>query len=272
MIGLKNIQDVVSTSEFEILKSLEDALHQEEVELHDLQRYLLDTLSVVNQVLEVEEPIADVLPESAPVCALEEAADTTLPTPAIEDRIRERAAAIYVERGCEEGRAEEHWRQAESEVLGIIAPAPPVEAAPEETLEDRIRRRATEIYQASGCQEGRAEEHWRQAEAEITAAMLEERIRQRAAEIYRERGCEEGHADEHWLQAEIEIIGRPRVERRLTIVRSGAERRMASLDSPHGQERRSGQDRRRADRRVTVAVAMAAAAGAGATGAALGQA
>ena len=35
--------------------------------------------------------------------------------------------------------------------------------------ESRIRERAYEIWERRGQPEGRAEEHWRQAEAEITA-------------------------------------------------------------------------------------------------------
>jgi len=36
---------------------------------------------------------------------------------------------------------------------------------------------------------------------------LEEQIRRRAYEIYEARGREDGHDREHWLQAEGEILG-----------------------------------------------------------------
>ena len=36
---------------------------------------------------------------------------------------------------------------------------------------------------------------------------LEERIRLRALEIWREQGCPEGRAREHWEQAERELTG-----------------------------------------------------------------
>jgi hypothetical protein len=39
------------------------------------------------------------------------------------------------------------------------------------------------------------------------AADLEQRIRQRAYEIYEARGRQEGRADEDWLLAEEEITG-----------------------------------------------------------------
>jgi len=34
-------------------------------------------------------------------------------------------------------------------------------------LEELVRRRAYEIYESTGRQDGRAEEHWLQAEAEV---------------------------------------------------------------------------------------------------------
>ena len=37
---------------------------------------------------------------------------------------------------------------------------------------------------------------------------IEERIRRRAYELYEERGREEGHALDDWLQAEAEITGK----------------------------------------------------------------
>jgi hypothetical protein len=38
-------------------------------------------------------------------------------------------------------------------------------------------------------------------------AQLEEQIRLRAYELYEARGCEDGHDREDWLQAEGEILG-----------------------------------------------------------------
>ena len=38
---------------------------------------------------------------------------------------------------------------------------------PMEDLSEKVRRRAYEIYLQSGCPDGRAHEHWLQAEAEI---------------------------------------------------------------------------------------------------------
>lgn len=35
-----------------------------------------------------------------------------------------------------------------------------------------------------------------------------EDIERRAYEIYEERGCEDGHADEHWFEAERELNSR----------------------------------------------------------------
>jgi hypothetical protein len=38
----------------------------------------------------------------------------------------------------------------------------------------------------------------------------EERIRRRAHQIYEEHGREEGHALNHWLQAKVEVMNRDR--------------------------------------------------------------
>ena len=40
----------------------------------------------------------------------------------------------------------------------------------EQTLELRIRQRAYEIWHATGCTEGRADEHWLAAEREVLAS------------------------------------------------------------------------------------------------------
>ena len=41
----------------------------------------------------------------------------------------------------------------------------------------------------------------------VTDESLEEQIRRRAYELYDECGCEDGHDVEHWLRAEVEIMG-----------------------------------------------------------------
>ena len=321
MIGMKNIQEVVSAEELDILNVLEDSLQQEELELRQLQSRLMDALQLVDRLLEAgytdleaagaeaELAIAGVattttVPESVPVITITEEVPTEVPAAKsdaeiLQERIRQRAAEIYIERGCEEGHTEEHWLQAEAEIMGtmpVAAPAEEIQAeAPTaitetETQEERIRRRAAEIYIERGCEEGHTEEHWLQAEAEVMGTMplaapaeevkvevavaetetLEDRIRRRATEIYVERGCEEGHTEEHWLQAEAEILGQPvhetstqdrrHGERRKSGVRS-ANRRVACIGSPNGEERRSGEDRRRSERRMGERRAAAAAAG-----------
>ena len=40
----------------------------------------------------------------------------------------------------------------------------------EQSLEHRIRQRAYEIWHASGCSEGKADEHWLAAEREVLAS------------------------------------------------------------------------------------------------------
>jgi Protein of unknown function (DUF2934) len=39
----------------------------------------------------------------------------------------------------------------------------------------------------------------------MTRTPSREEIERKAYEIYEERGCEDGHADEHWLAAEQEL-------------------------------------------------------------------
>jgi len=43
---------------------------------------------------------------------------------AAEERIRERAHAIWIEEGCPEGRDQEHWLRAEQEMAAVPAKAP----------------------------------------------------------------------------------------------------------------------------------------------------
>jgi hypothetical protein len=42
------------------------------------------------------------------------------------------------------------------------------------------------------------------------AESLEEKIRLRAYELYERRGRQEGHAHEHWVEAEAQIAGKKR--------------------------------------------------------------
>ena len=48
-----------------------------------------------------------------------------------------------------------------------LAPAPPVEVI--ENMEDEVRQRAYELWEESGREDGRAQDHWLQAEAEVLA-------------------------------------------------------------------------------------------------------
>ncbi|MBL8351826.1 MAG: DUF2934 domain-containing protein [Burkholderiaceae bacterium] len=60
-------------------------------------------------------------------------------------------------------------------VAGALLAAPPEPALPEAPAarEALIRRRAYEIYERSGCIEGRDIDHWLAAEAEIDGRVLE---------------------------------------------------------------------------------------------------
>lgn len=44
---------------------------------------------------------------------------------------------------------------------------PPAPAGADGSVEERIRQRAYELYEQEGCQEGRDQEYWLRAEAEI---------------------------------------------------------------------------------------------------------
>jgi hypothetical protein len=65
--------------------------------------------------------------------------------------------------------------------------------------EDGMHMRVDPIRQESG-----------QTTAEQFSPEQEERIRRRAHQIYEERGREEGHALNHWLQAKSEVVNRDR--------------------------------------------------------------
>ena len=87
--------------------------------------------------------------------------------------------------------------------------------------EDNIRKRANMIWEREGRPEGRAEEHWLRAKAELalefeekrTAAMpfrkqpvpSDESIRERANMIWEREGRPEGRAKLHWLRAKAEL-------------------------------------------------------------------
>ena len=49
-----------------------------------------------------------------------------------------------------------------------------------------------------------------QLKSEQLSPEQQERIRRRAHQIYEEHGREEGHALNHWLQAQAEIVNRDR--------------------------------------------------------------
>ena len=46
--------------------------------------------------------------------------------PSLEQRIRERAYTLWLENGCAEGNAEQHWLAAEREVLAMMTAQAPV--------------------------------------------------------------------------------------------------------------------------------------------------
>jgi Protein of unknown function (DUF2934) len=50
--------------------------------------------------------------------------------PSLEERIRERAYALWLENGCAEGNAEQHWLAAEREVLAMMTAQAPAAGAP----------------------------------------------------------------------------------------------------------------------------------------------
>ncbi len=60
MIGIKNIQDVVHAKQLEIVKVIEQALEQRDAELRQLQRTLVESLRVVNRLLENDDTVMEV--------------------------------------------------------------------------------------------------------------------------------------------------------------------------------------------------------------------
>jgi hypothetical protein len=63
----------------------------------------------------------------------------------LEQSIRERAYHLWIESGCEEGRAEQHWLVAQRSILGALlgaSDAPEVSAKPKKIRAPRKRRAA----------------------------------------------------------------------------------------------------------------------------------
>lgn len=54
--------------------------------------------------------------------------------------------------------------------LKVEAPEEAIVGSPSEALEERIRQRAHELYEARGKEDGHDVEDWLQAEAEISAS------------------------------------------------------------------------------------------------------
>ncbi len=221
MGGMGNIRETVSIKQFEVLQVLGKALQQEELELEQLQKNLVQARQLVDGVLETDGAgVQDTLRDTAP------ANDNiiTITAESVEEQIRRRAAQIFVERGGGEGRDIEYWLAAEAEILGRsssdLENSAAEPAVNTETNVERIRSRAEEICVARGGEPGHDVEDWLQAEAEILAESraiaetdrdtavcldLEDLIRQRAVELFLEHGGEPGRDVEHWLQAETEV-------------------------------------------------------------------
>ena len=59
-----------------------------------------------------------------------------------------------------------------------------------------------------------------QTRKETTPAVdIDERIRRRAFELFQLRGCQDGHDFDDWVQAEAEISGKPQRLANLRVVR-----------------------------------------------------
>ena len=58
--------------------------------------------------------------------------------PTLEERIRERAYALWLAHGCVEGQAEQHWLTAEREMLALLMARP---SAPATTAARKSRNR-----------------------------------------------------------------------------------------------------------------------------------
>jgi Protein of unknown function (DUF2934) len=55
----------------------------------------------------------------------------------------------------------------------------------------------------------------------LNFAELEDRIRERAYQRYQARGCADGHALDDWLEAKVEVLGVTKVQE-LTVKRAAA--------------------------------------------------
>ncbi len=55
MVGMRNIQEMVRARQLEILRAVEGAAEQQETELWQLRKSLLNALRVVNRLLEIDE-------------------------------------------------------------------------------------------------------------------------------------------------------------------------------------------------------------------------
>ena len=87
--------------------------------------------------------------------------------------------------------------------------------------EEEIRARSYQIWEREGCPDGKAEEHWLRAEAELADECesgriasihfreqtfpSDEEIRARAHSIWEREGRPEGKAEVHWLKAKAEL-------------------------------------------------------------------
>src|SRR5579862_9410603 len=74
-----------------------------------------DNISRIDQVSDLRARSSS-LPRAAASADKQTSAQSVAPGPAGEERIRQRAYEIYLECGCEDGHAEEHWLAAEREI------------------------------------------------------------------------------------------------------------------------------------------------------------
>lgn len=76
-------------------------------------------------------------------------------------------------------------------------------------LKQRIRERAYRLWEEEGCPEGRSDEYWARAMAEIHDE-LNHRIRERAYQLWEEEGRPEGDSDELWARAAEQVADQDR--------------------------------------------------------------
>ncbi len=82
-------------------------------------------------------------------------------------------------------------------------------------LTQKIAKRAYELYEKRGKQDGYAAQDWEQAEREILESDLTSQIAKRAYELYENRGKVDGYAVQDWEQAEREIKNNEKSDRPL---------------------------------------------------------